>query len=121
MTPLSATEDFASRELAMQREILFHGPVATNMATPKYFRFYKNGVLVTNQTTEAKIDDKLLELGLITFKDGDDDTPFESKVVYDAVSLSEKDTSQASSAQVKDTNRITQDKETSKPSKMSSS
>lgn len=119
MTPLSATEDFASRELAIQKEILFHGPVAANMATPKYFRFYKNGVLVTNQTTEAKIDDKLLELGLITLKDDGDDTPFESKVVYD-VSLPEEEISQASSAQVKDANRVAQDKETSKSAEISS-
>lgn len=50
----------SERELDIQRHILFHGPVATNVVAPKYFRFYKNGVLTTDSTAEAKIDDKLL-------------------------------------------------------------
>lgn len=73
---------YEERELAIQKEILRNGPVATNMLAPKYFRFYKNGVLTTDSLNDAIIDDKLLQLNLID--EDDQDSAPETRIIAEA-------------------------------------
>jgi len=68
----------------IQRHILFHGPVATNVVAPKYFKYYKMGVLTSDSTADAKIDDKLIQLGLIDSDEDDDNSPLERRITAEA-------------------------------------
>lgn len=72
MQPLSSGS-YEERAQAIQKEILRNGPVATNLFAPKYFKFYKMGVLTNDMENDAKIDEKLLQLKLID----EDDEPID--------------------------------------------
>lgn len=51
---------YAERELEIQREILRNGPVISNIVSPRDFRNYKFGFVMSDEETEARVEEKLL-------------------------------------------------------------